>query len=420
MSIFIHIAALLSAVIIPTVLMSLQAGTLGLAPLILVTAFPSVIFIGVPIYLTLRLMKWVNMATCALGGFAAAAMPIGVLTWPLRYPELKTTASIDGVATIIDGVPTAAGWALFAGSIIRYALLGAIGGVAFWGALKATGGLATQPHYTRNRVIAVFTLTVVALSGMGMMLSQPNYTKDRSCHGNYEMPIGVRIDLQVPDSEWGAVTDLLQNYAAAHQLSFRNSSEVRPHVRLLYLSLCDDSRIRVMVNEQRWASRGYRNAMAGRGIRDSHIWPTERTVVAGTRSRPHRRAAGAVAGNSEIQGWWRPHRADARGSALKFRRPARNPHHRRRSMPSRSSNVFAMSRSARVLRRADSFAVARHRGAADVDSDSADRMLRVRRGEESRRGDAAGCGGADSFGRRRQPEDSPESFARYTCCRSND
>ena len=266
MSIFIHIAALLSAVIIPTLLMSLLAGTLSLAPLILMTALSLAIFIGIPIYLALRWKKWVNIATCTLGGFATVAVPIAFLTWPLRYSELKTTASIDGVATIIDGVPTAAGWALFAAGIIRYALLGAIGGVVFWAVLKAIGALATQPHYTRKRVIAVFALTVVALAATGTMLSLPNFTRDRSCHGNYEMPIAVRIDLQVPDSEWSAVTDLLHTYAAAHQLSFRNSSEVRPQVRLLYLSLCDDSRIHVMVNEQRWASRGYRNVMEGRGI----------------------------------------------------------------------------------------------------------------------------------------------------------
>jgi hypothetical protein len=37
-------------------------------------------------------------------------------------------------------------------------------------------------------------------------------------------------------------------------------------VRILSLSVCDDTRIHLVVNELRWANYGFRNQIAGRGI----------------------------------------------------------------------------------------------------------------------------------------------------------
>jgi len=262
-----HIGALLAAVVVPTLIVSLLAGTVRLGPFVLRTGLAYAILIGLPMYLVLRWKKCVNLVACVLGGFTAVALPIGFLTWPLRYPDLKSTASIDGVATMIDGVPTAAGWAFFASGVARFAVLGAIGGIVFWSVLKVAGELTSPNRPTRQRPIVAVASPLVAFLLAGAILSVPKLTADRSCHANYMANSHVSIDLQVDDGEWGAVTELLRDYSAAHQLSFRDSSQVRPDVlRLLYLSVCDDSRIHLLVNEQRWASDGYRNILEGRGI----------------------------------------------------------------------------------------------------------------------------------------------------------
>ena len=67
--------------------------------------------------------------------FAVGAVPDGVLTWPMQHPELHTSASVDGVLMIIDGVITAAGWVGYVKPVIYCGMLGALGGLAFWIAL---------------------------------------------------------------------------------------------------------------------------------------------------------------------------------------------------------------------------------------------------------------------------------------------
>ena len=56
----------------------------------------------------------------------------GVLTWPMQHPELHTSASVDGVPAIINGVITAAGWVSYVKPLIYFASFGALGGFAFW------------------------------------------------------------------------------------------------------------------------------------------------------------------------------------------------------------------------------------------------------------------------------------------------
>jgi hypothetical protein len=56
----------------------------------------------------------------------------GVLTRPMQHPELHTSASVDGVPAIINGVITAAGWVSYVRPLIYFGSFGALGGFAFW------------------------------------------------------------------------------------------------------------------------------------------------------------------------------------------------------------------------------------------------------------------------------------------------
>jgi hypothetical protein len=261
-----YVGALLSAVIVPTLIMSFLGGSLDLATLIFVYGMVFAVLIALPIFLALKWRQRVNVYTSALGGLVAAAAPIALMTWPLRYAALRSTESIDNVATKVDGVPTAAGWAVYGGGIVRFAVLGAIGGLVFWAILKLAGELATQERLARARVVATATVSALAIFAAAAILAIPSYTRDRTCHGDNRPPlIGPRIDLKVEDSEWPAVSDLLHRYADDNRLSVRDLSEVRPSFRVLYLSLCDSETL-VLVNEQRWTSQGHRDPMPGRGV----------------------------------------------------------------------------------------------------------------------------------------------------------
>jgi hypothetical protein len=261
-----HVGALLAAVVVPTLIMCLEGGSLGLATLILGYGMTFALLIALPLYLALKWWNRVNVYTTTLGGTIAVAAPIAFMTWPLRYAGPGSFSSIDDVATLVDGVPTAAGWAFYGATIVRYGLLGAIGGVVFWAILKLSGEFARHARPSRVRAVATTAVSVLGIVATAGVLAIPSYTRDRTCHGDYSLPlIGPRIDLKVEDSEWAAVSELLHRYADDNALSLRDLSEVRPSVRILYLSLCDSETL-VLINEQRWASQGYRNAIADRGI----------------------------------------------------------------------------------------------------------------------------------------------------------
>src|SRR5690606_5351122 len=96
-----------------------------------------VLVLGVPAYLLLRWRNWVRWWSTIASGFALAALPIALWSWPLRYPELKSSASVNGVQTMIDGVPTAAGWLQYVEGALFFGAFGALSGLAFWLALRA-------------------------------------------------------------------------------------------------------------------------------------------------------------------------------------------------------------------------------------------------------------------------------------------
>jgi len=96
-----------------------------------------VVLLGLPAYAFLRWRNAVRWWSTIPSGFVLAAIPIAFWSWPLRYPELRTTASFNGVQTMIDGVPTAAGWWQYMESVAFFGLCGALSGLAFWLVLRA-------------------------------------------------------------------------------------------------------------------------------------------------------------------------------------------------------------------------------------------------------------------------------------------
>src|SRR5581483_292505 len=96
-----------------------------MAPAAIVVASVHALLLGLPLFLIFPARGWINLLSCAIAGSMVAAIPAGMLTWSLWHAELRTNASIDGVATMTDGVPTAAGWAKYAEFLIYPAGFGA-------------------------------------------------------------------------------------------------------------------------------------------------------------------------------------------------------------------------------------------------------------------------------------------------------
>ncbi|MUH73202.1 hypothetical protein [Psychrosphaera haliotis] len=91
-----------------------------------------VVFLGLPTYFLLRKLNSVNWWATLISGFVLGAIPMAIFTWPLRYPEMKTSASVNGVKTMIDGVPTLDGWLQFLQGVSFLGVCGMVGALAFW------------------------------------------------------------------------------------------------------------------------------------------------------------------------------------------------------------------------------------------------------------------------------------------------
>lgn len=90
-----------------------------------------VIALGIPAYLLLRwrgLLRWWSVL---LVGFTLGSIPAGVFSWPLRYAGSRSSASVNGVDTMIDGVPTMAGWLHYVGGASFFGACGLVAAAAF-------------------------------------------------------------------------------------------------------------------------------------------------------------------------------------------------------------------------------------------------------------------------------------------------
>jgi hypothetical protein len=113
-------------------------------------------------------------------------------------------------------------------------------------------------------------LAAIALLLTGAVAAIPEIAEDRTCHNMFRggRRTGVapqaNIQLDVDVKEWPTLIQIFEKFGAAHDLSFRNSSQSKPGiVEMLYLSLCTDQGVNVRVSDQRWASRNYAPLVKG-------------------------------------------------------------------------------------------------------------------------------------------------------------
>ena len=114
------------------VLAGLSAEILVIALCAFAVAAAHVLVLGLPAYALLHRLNRVRWWLLTALGFVAGCLPFGVFAWPLRHGYPGSSSQENGVWTMIDGIPTFAGWMEFGKGMIWFGALGALSAFSFW------------------------------------------------------------------------------------------------------------------------------------------------------------------------------------------------------------------------------------------------------------------------------------------------
>ena len=99
-----------------------------------------VLALGLPAFLVVVRAKMFAWWSAVGLGFILGALPLALLSWPLRYSEGASARHWENgqmIETIVNGVVTRAGWWSYVSGVVSMGCLGAVGGLSFWLVLRA-------------------------------------------------------------------------------------------------------------------------------------------------------------------------------------------------------------------------------------------------------------------------------------------
>ncbi|WP_448043182.1 hypothetical protein [Bradyrhizobium liaoningense] len=206
------------------------------------------VLFGLPLFLLVRRKRsHVGIVACALGGFVVAALPFGVLA--LMSMLSVQTASSNGKPTIVNGVPTLLFWIEYIRTVGLTALLGLVGGLAFWAAMQSGSG---PRSWTVVSAAALLTCGVFIL---------PVVVRDRSCHNlvrdsRTSLRPQVHANLKVPPEDWTKLEQTFAEFGQAQALSTRRDLHIRDgNIMWRSVSLCNDAGVSISVGDEPWVAR---------------------------------------------------------------------------------------------------------------------------------------------------------------------
>jgi hypothetical protein len=268
-------AAILLGALAPAMIVAGLSANIVVLPMAFGITIAHSIVLGLPAALLYRAKQWKRVSAAMIGAALIGAIPVGLFAWPIN-PSLRTTASVDGVTTIIDGIPTLAGWLGYLKLLGMFGSLGAAGGLVFWLTLRGAGVLTVTDlgpvKPTRRQRRIGLLLAAAAMAASAAVFALPSVTLDRSCHnlfrdGRNSVSPKVRIDLDIATTDWSRLTRLLDEFAVSHGMSFRNSNDSKPAVvEILGLSACDENGRVITADDLRWASRADAALGGDRGV----------------------------------------------------------------------------------------------------------------------------------------------------------
>jgi hypothetical protein len=246
--------------------------TLELLRITFIAALAHALILGIPLFLVLRSRKQVGGITCALGGFLVGAVPFGALA--LMSMVGLQNASTGGKPTVVNGVPTLAGWIEYAHAFGSIGLIGLAGGLIFWVAMHASGQLASGAEQNAQTSKLSWGVTSAAVALTGAVLLLPSVIKDSSCHNLFRdgrTSIGPQIsaDLSLPTADWPTLTQIFVDFGAMHSLSFRADEQIHGGTLMWRdLNLCSEAGVNIDALDRPWLAQ-IGSPLADRGIQFS-------------------------------------------------------------------------------------------------------------------------------------------------------
>lgn len=256
-----HLAALLAAALAPALVFAPLGLRNSLAGMVFVVALAHALLLGAPLYLLARRVGWATPINALWVGALIGAVPVTVLLLAGGTPDFSSSG---GVATVVGGVRTMAGWFELLAAAAFFGFWGAAGGLVFWWVLKLLHPAASSPAdrapspSNRREPRRAHAAAAGALATAAIILGAPWAFRDRSCHsplpdGQTSIPPGLNVILDVGTEEWSRVVSELGRFAEQESLSIRDRSEDRPGVvRILSTSVCSADGVLISVNEQDW------------------------------------------------------------------------------------------------------------------------------------------------------------------------
>jgi hypothetical protein len=245
----------------------------SIAKLTFVVALAHTLLLGVPLFVFMRSIGRVGIVYCALGGFIVGAAPFAVLTLISTFQ--LDNASTGGVATVVNGVPTLAGWIEYFQNVGLIGLFGLAGGLTFWSTLRLSGQFVsgadegvTEATKLRRRSWSLASIAAIASLTLFFL---PSVVRDNSCHNLFRdgrTSVGPQIYayIKLPDEDWPTFTRMFTDFGAKHSLSLRSDEQIQ-HGNLQWrsLSLCNAAGVTIDVADRRWLTQIH-SPMSDRGI----------------------------------------------------------------------------------------------------------------------------------------------------------
>lgn len=249
-SLTLHIAGLLLSAGVVALLSSVSFGLRGFNPAFYI-ALAHACLIGLPLYLILRATRPLGWQTAVIGGFVIGALPVGLLTL-----GSVDQASIGGVATVIDGTRTAAGWMQYLTFVAGAGMLGVFGALAFGLTVQST--LPTRRDGATDESVrrAVWRWrdgvpVLIAGAFIFVLIKLPGSLEDKSCHnplrgGGTSIAPVANARLSIARSDWEAFHALTKDFARRQGWSYRGDIRSSPQFDMLSTSICEARGTQIM------------------------------------------------------------------------------------------------------------------------------------------------------------------------------
>lgn len=127
------------AALVPAVAFVLFTRSIPIALIAYFYALALGTFVGLPLFIIAQFWLKTSGFSTAIIGFITGALPVAILRWPLRFSVLQPNQNVDGVITMINGVPTFMGWLHFVKGMLPLGALGALAGIVFFFMLRGLG-----------------------------------------------------------------------------------------------------------------------------------------------------------------------------------------------------------------------------------------------------------------------------------------